>query len=123
MSVRRNLISKSCLFPSHRISAIGKVFNWDERWSYFFFSPKNPQLRLPPEQLLSEAACFSHEERILIQIALDLWCEQGNAKISDCLEILDDDAFLRVISALVAFRELTLEDLRPHLGGIDEDRT
>ena len=111
ISTRRKLLSQSCLFQSLRTSTIAKIFNWDEHWIYFFFSPNKPELRLPPEELLYESACYSHGERVLIQIALDLWCEKGNAKLTDLIEILDDDTFLRVIAALLDIRELTLDDL------------
>ena len=120
MSARRELLSKSCLFPNLRISAIGKIFNWDEHWNYFFFSPNKPELRLPPEQLLQEATCYSHGEQILIQVALDIWCEQGKTRLADLIEVLDEDAFLQVVSALLHYRELTIEHLCDHVGAIDE---
>lgn len=120
MSARRELLSTSCLFQSHRIGAIGKIFNWDEHWNYFLFSPNKPELRLPPDQLLEEAACFSHGEQILIQIALDIWCEQGKTRFTDLIEVLDEDSLLRVISAILHYRELTLENLCDHMVQIDE---
>lgn len=44
----------------------------------FLFHPEIPQLRLPPEELLREALGFSSGDLILVRIAIDLWCEQGN---------------------------------------------
>ena len=121
MSARRKLLSQSCLFPSLRSSAIERIFAGDEHWNQFLFSHKNPELRLPPEDLLAESVCFSHGERILIQVALDLWSEQGKTRLTDLIEVLDEEAFLRVIAALLHFRELAMDDLRPHLGLLDED--
>lgn len=97
------------------------IFSGDEHWNQFLFSHKKPELRLPPEELLEEAACFSHGEQILIQVALDIWGEQGKTRLTDLIEILDEDAFLRVIAALLHFRELTVDDLRPQFGLPDED--
>jgi hypothetical protein len=103
------------------LNAITTVFGGDEHWHQFLFSHKKPELRLTPEELLAESLGFSHGERILIQVALDLWSEQGKARLTDLLEVLDEDAFLRVIAALLQFRELTLEDLHPHFDSPDEN--
>jgi len=114
MTARRELLSKSCLFQSLQIRAISKLFGNDEYWLYFFFAPNKPELRLPPAEILAEAACFSHGERVLVQIALEIWCEQGDAKIGDLLDILDEESFLRCLGAFLDYRELSVRDLQPH---------
>lgn len=111
MSARRSLLSASCLYPSLRINAIGAHFDWNEHWMHFLFSHKAQELGAAPAELLSQSASFSHGEQLMVRIALDIWSSQGKAQVSNLLDVLDDDTFLRMISSLLHFRELSRDDL------------
>lgn len=50
--------------------------------------------------MLSEAGAFSTGEKILIRIALDLWCGQGNVNLWDIVERLDLYNYEHVLAGL-----------------------
>jgi hypothetical protein len=102
----------SSLAGNHRAHSIGRLFNWEQGPMEFLFSHKRLELRLSPEELKKDALGFSHGEQILIHAALDLWCSQGDLKLLDALEVLDEDLFLNLICACLDFRELSPEDIQ-----------
>jgi len=91
---------------SDRIQAIHYLFDSDERLIYFLFHHKKTELRESPRTLLEEARAFSHGEFLLIQVAIDIWCDQGGAKLSDLFSVLDDDNIFRLLCAIVRLRGL-----------------
>ncbi len=101
----------SVLERSLLTTAIGTIFNNETQWMEFLFSHKAPELRLPPEDLIGEAACFSRGEQIKIRVALDLWTGLGNASIADVVEGLDYNSFLCVVRSILILREVCLGDL------------
>lgn len=94
------------LAQSDRIQAIHHLFGSDERLIYFLFHHKKTELRELPDELLNEARGFSHDEFLLIQAAIDMWCDQGGAKLSDLLSVLDNDNFFRLMCAMARHRGL-----------------
>jgi hypothetical protein len=96
----------SSLAQSDRIQAIHHLFDSDERLFYFLFHHKKTELRRAPDELLHEARGFSHGEYILIQAAIDMWCDQGGTKLSDLLSVLDNDNFFRLMCAMARHRGL-----------------
>jgi len=73
------------------------LFSQHPKLLHFVFNPDHPELRAQPEILLQDAQCFSTGEKILIQVALDLWDACGNARISDIIHRLDRHHFVKVL--------------------------
>jgi len=94
------------LQSAHLISVIHKLFQSDEQLLHFFFSHKGPELRISPAGLLEESSELSPGSRLLIQIALDIWCMKGSARVSDMLLHWDNDQWLSFIRAMECLREL-----------------
>lgn len=97
---------KTALQNAHLISVIHKLFQSDERLLYFFFSHKMPDLRISPSQLRNESSKFSLDERLLIQVALDIWCSAGGTYFLDLLQGWDNDHWKAFIQAIATLREL-----------------
>jgi len=68
----------------------------------FLFHPTQPQLRLPPAELLKAARSFSSGDYILVKLAVDLWCEQGQVFIHELfnLDSVNFDLALKALKAL-----------------------
>ncbi len=65
----------------------------------FLFHPTNPKLRLPPEELLRTAQGFSSGDYVLVKLAIDLWCEQGQVFVHELFN-LDPVNFNLALKAL-----------------------
>jgi hypothetical protein len=65
----------------------------------FLFDPGLPRLRQSPEQIVRNARGLSSGEYILVKLAVDIWCEQGQLLVSQLFE-LDSDNFNRALRAL-----------------------
>jgi len=89
-----------------KIAAIHWLLSNDERFIEFLFSHKKPELRAPSDELLSEARCFSRGEQLLIQVAIDFWSREGDAKLSDLLDAWDDDRWRAFIDGVIRLKEL-----------------
>lgn len=89
-----------------RASAMGVVLDHDETLLYFVFHHKELRLRDTPDELLKEARSFSLADFILIQCCIDLWSGEGNAKLSEILDVLDDDQLLHLIRGILHSREI-----------------
>jgi len=93
------------------MSSISILFRHDERLGRFFFHHRKPSLRHPPDELLNEAYFFSQSELVLVKIALDLWCSQGGVRLTEILNILDDENLIAVIRSILRFREIDIDRL------------
>lgn len=93
-------------FERLAIHAIHILFNGDERLLQLMFHHKEPRLRSSPVDLVKEARGLSSSEFILVQVALDVWCGEGKASLSDILSALDDENLLRFLTAIAYKREL-----------------
>lgn len=91
--------------------AIGILFQFDERWFGFFYSHKGGGLRLCPEELIEESHCFGRGEQLLVRVALDLWTEGTRVSISEILSVADYETLNRILLAIMAAREVSIEDL------------
>ena len=96
---------------AHLISTIHTLFRNDERLIYFFFSHKQPELRLSPGILLHEASCLSSGENILIQAAMDFWMGLGWFRLHDALNGLDDENIIALVRAILYSREIDVRRL------------
>jgi len=68
----------------------------------WLFDPERARLRHPAEVLKNKSSGLSSGDRVLIKIAIDLWCEQGGAQITD-LQSLDPQLVRRVLRVLEVF--------------------
>lgn len=99
------------LGESRLISTIHTLFRSDERLIYFFFNHKRPELRATAVVMLREARGLSHGEYLLIQAALDFWSGEGGLRLSDVLNVLDDENLLAFVRAILYSREIDIEVL------------
>jgi hypothetical protein len=80
--------------------ALNLIFSKHPEFLEFLFEKSEPRLRDEPEVLLSEAGVFSTGEKILLRIALDLWCGQGHVDLWDIVERLDLRNYEHVLAGL-----------------------
>jgi len=95
---------------AHLLNAISILFNHDEQLLEFFFSHKEPVLRLPARCLVNESQGFEHRDQLLVRVALDYWNRRGCTKVSDMLNEWDYSYWLRFLESLAH-----LEELKPDL--------
>jgi hypothetical protein len=86
-----------------RFNAISMFLNKYPSLLTFLFSPTKPELNGSPESLKKRSGGFSSGEKVLINIALDIWSDSGDAKIND-LYTLDSENFQNVLKALIRGR-------------------
>jgi hypothetical protein len=65
----------------------------------FIFDPREPRLRLPPEELQCRSRSLCSSDRALIKLAVDIWCGVGGISVYDWFD-LDRELFKRVIQSL-----------------------
>lgn len=102
---------RSDLEQSRLCTAIGIVFGFEERWLEFFYSHKIGELRASPQDLLTEARCFSRGEQIMIKVALDFWTDGHHASVSEMINSLDWESLSRVLLAIMTIRDVTAQDI------------
>lgn len=93
----------------HLLHAISILFHHDEALLQFFFSHKEPVLRLPAKCLIEEAAKFPLKEQLLIRIALDYWNRRGSTRLSDMLAEFDHEHWVRFLHSIIFFEECSDE--------------
>ena len=101
---------------AHLLNAISILFDHDEELLKFFFSHKEPVLRLPARCLVNESNGFEHKDQLLVRVALDYWNRRGYAKLSDMLNEWDYDYWLRFLESVAHLEEIKpdlLEKLSP----------
>jgi hypothetical protein len=75
-------------FMSHRANLV-----------QYMFHPEKPNLNYPPEKIISKSIGFCTSDKVLLRVALQLWCEYGQISIPE-LFCLDAEVFLRVLKAI-----------------------
>ena len=95
----------SGLGQTHLLHAISILFNHDEALLQFFFSHKEPVLRLPAKCLVEEAVKFPLKEQLLIRVALDYWNRRGSTRLSDMLAEFDHEHWVRFLHSIVFLEE------------------
>ena len=83
-----------------RQEALNLIFSKHPEFLEFVFDKSVPRLRDEPEVLLTQAGVFSTGEKILIRIAIDLWCGKGNVNLWDMVERLDLYNYKHVLAGL-----------------------
>ena len=94
---------------AHLLNAISILFNHDEQLLEFFFSHKEPVLRLPARCLVNESNGFEHKDQLLIRVALDYWNRRGYAKLGDMLNQWDFEYWLRFLESVSHLQEIKPE--------------
>lgn len=90
---------------AHLLNCISTLFNHDEDLIHFFFSRKEPVLRLPARCLIEEASRFPIKEQLLIRVALDYWNRRGSARLADMLTDWDHDYWVRFLHSVILLEE------------------
>lgn len=85
-----------------RLTAILMLMQHHPKLIRELFDPKRPRLRAAPHTLKRNS--FSHGEKLLIKIALDLWNESGQAKLVELMDTLDPSNFQALIQAFEFIR-------------------
>jgi hypothetical protein len=99
----------------HLLKCISILFNHDEELLKFFFSHKQPILRMPAKCLMDEASKFDIKEQLLIRVALDYWNRRGAARLADMLSEWDHEYWLRFLHSVTYLEEVE-SDLADLLG-------
>lgn len=76
----------------------------ESRLLEFLFDSSRPKLRQPADELLKAARGLSSGEYLLVKLALDLWCEQGQMTLTELLE-LEEPVFCRALQMFVQLRQ------------------
>ena len=95
----------SSVGQAHLLNSISILFNHDEDLIRFFFSHKEPVLRLPARCLIEEAARFPIKDQLLIRVALDYWNRRGAARLADMLTDWEHDHWVRFLQSVIVFQE------------------
>lgn len=69
----------------------------------FLFNLSEPKLNASPEETLVLAKGFCYTDRILIKLAVDIWCGFGGVSIMELLD-LDPEVFNLVLRSLSMLR-------------------
>lgn len=90
---------------AHLLNVISVLFDHDEDLIRFFFSHKEPVLRLPARCLVEEAARLQLKDQLLIRVALDYWNRRGATRLADMLTDWDYDYWVRFLHSIVLLQE------------------
>jgi hypothetical protein len=96
----------SSVGQAHLLNCISTLFGHNEDLIYFFFSHKEPVLRLPARCLVEEAAKFPLKEQLVIRVALDYWNRRGATRLSDMLTEWDYEHWIRFLHSIILLEEL-----------------
>jgi hypothetical protein len=94
---------------AHLLKSISTLFNHDEQLLQFFFSHKEPVLRIPARCLVNESHGFEHRDQLLVRVALDYWNRRGSTRLSDMLNEWDYHYWLRFLHSVIILEELESE--------------
>jgi len=95
----------SSVGQAHLLNSISVLFAHDEDLIRFFFSHKEPVLRLPARCLVVEAARMPLKDPLLIRVALDYWNRRGAARLADMLTDWDHDDWVRFLHSIILLEE------------------
>ena len=84
-----------------RLEVISNLLWPHEKLLLFLFKTNKPELNGSPEEMKERAQCFSSGERVLINLALDVWSGSGDTKVMD-LTKLDPANLQKAFTALFA---------------------
>ena len=83
----------------HRLEVIKSFLSHQPHLLRYLFQPERPALHSSPEVLLANSSGFCTADKILIRVALQLWCEYGELNLTE-LFCLDGEVFLKVLEAI-----------------------
>ena len=87
-----------------RAHAISLLLANDPALLRLLFDPLDSSLRASASELCEWVCGYSAGQRLLVQIALDFWSGEGNARLWDIIGILDSVRFEGFMLALEALR-------------------
>lgn len=90
----------------HLLKCISILFNHDEDMLKFFFSHKEPILRMPAKCLYEEASKFDPKDQLIIRVALDFWNRRGHTRLPDMLSEWDHEYWLRFLHSMSKLEEI-----------------
>ncbi len=94
----------ACLSEKKQFDAISLILSQSPHLLSFLFDPNQPQLKDSPDRLLLAARGLCSSEYLLLRLALDLWCEQGQVKIHELFN-LEPEVFAVILQALKGLRD------------------
>lgn len=106
----------SSVGQAHLLNVISVLFDHDEDLIHFFFSHKEPVLRLPARCLVEEASRMPISDQLLIRVALDYWNRRGATRLADMLTDWDYEYWLRFLHSVILLEECK-DDLMDRLKG------
>lgn len=98
------LVTSRLPHPSHEVHAISLLFANDSWLLDFLLSHDRKVLNHPPEDLVQLSKGFSRGQQVLVQVALDIWSDEGHSSIGDALWCLDSVRFEGFLMALQFLR-------------------
>lgn len=97
---------------AHRIATVHYVFRHQEELLNFFFHHMKTELRLPVDELRKDAhASLNKIDRVLVNVALDLWTGENKTRLGDILNGLEYDELLGVMRGILHHCEIDPEYL------------
>lgn len=72
----------------------------------FLFDTQFPRLRGPADEIIKSARGMSSGDYLLVKLAVELWCEQGQIPVHELLSF-DEPFFSRALTALASFHDLS----------------
>lgn len=86
-----------------RFQVIEEMLETHPKLLEFLFKTNKAELNSSPDALKKRMGYLSSGERILVRVAMDVWSESGDTKLTDLFS-LDHDAFEKVIFAIARSR-------------------
>jgi hypothetical protein len=106
----------SDLATALRIGTIHRVLRGQEDLLIFFFHHKEIELRLPPDELRAEALTdLNDDDRLLINVAVDLWTGERKVKLGDVIGDLEFESLLGLIKGVLHHCGVDPQDLEEPL--------
>ena len=97
-----NSVNDKCKCPKSQ--AISLLLANDPKILRFLFRPGVESLWAPAEDLLWESGVLSSSEQILVRLALDIWSDEGGARLWDAVSRLDAVRFESFLLAMECLR-------------------
>lgn len=84
-----------------RFQIISSLVNSDQSRLEFLFDPWVAKLRRPAAELLRCAEGMASGDYVLMKLAVEIWCEQGDIQVHELFE-LEEPLLRRGLSAVLA---------------------